>query len=130
MIDIEFEIVKCKVTYEMCISLNIDRKMEKFSSHLSNCKYYVSYLCLITLCLPGSWPVMSNETTMPPPPPPPSLSTNFTTSQIIESEPITDKENIPGWGHISGWQCHCWKSTNESEVSLNFRSTKKQNVCH
>lgn len=86
--------------------------MDKFSSHILNCKYYVSYLCLIILCLSGSFPVMSNEvnilsTTMPA-----SATLNFTTSQIIDSEPL------PGWGHIPGWRCHCWNSTNESEVKI------------
>lgn len=95
-------------------SLNIDRKMDKFSSHL---KYYVSYLCLIILCVCGSMPVMSNEinnfnATMP------LSTTNFTTSHIIESEPIAYSETIPGWKHISGWRCHCWNSTNESEVRI------------
>ncbi len=91
--------------------------MEKFSSHLLNCKYYVSYLCLIVLCLSGSLPVTTNEVTMAS-----ATSTmNFTTSQIIESEPIDDSETIPGWRHIPGWRCHCWNSTNESEVSIFLR---------
>ncbi|XP_037044628.1 thyrotropin receptor isoform X2 [Bradysia coprophila] len=88
--------------------------MDKFSSHLLNCKYYV--FCLIVMCLFGPLPVMSNGMTMPP-----STSINFTTTHIIESEPITDSETLPGLSHIPGWRCHCWNSTNESEAELECR---------
>lgn len=90
--------------------------MDKFSSHLINCKYCVPYLCLIILCLCGSFPVVPDEINKSTAPILPSTTMNFTTSHIIESENITDSEAIPGWGHIPGWRCHCWNSTNESEV--------------
>lgn len=117
MIDIAIN-VKCEVTWNVNtaqLKVHIDRKMDKFSSHLLNCKYFCSLFCLITLCLCGSLPVMSTELNGPP-----STTMNFTTSNIIESEPISDSENIPGWRHISGWRCHCWNSTNESEVRSTF----------
>lgn len=96
--------------------------MDTFSSHLVNCKFCVSnVLCLILLlCLwCVSLPVMSNELNestaeMT------STSINLTTSHIIESEPIIDSETISGWRHIPGWRCHCWNSTNESEVHIFF----------
>lgn len=94
--------------------------MDKCSSHFLNCKYYVSYLCLIILCLSGSFPVMSNEMNILNSTMSTSNTINFTTSNIIASEPIIETEPITGWRHIPGWRCHCWNSTNESEVQIFF----------